>query len=165
MTNRKVNTSQIQVFLETLRKTANVSYAVRVSGISRAWAYKQRKLDPSFAEEWDAAVEEAIDLMEMAAHQRAFTGVEEPVYYKGEEVGRVKKFSDQLAMFLLRAHRPEKYNRSNNVGVSVRFGLGDSALVAQEELKTELINHSKLRIAAKDVRSIIEGEYSEVSDD
>ena len=33
----------------------------------------------------------------------------EPIYYKGELVGHVRKYSDALMMFLLKAHRPDKY--------------------------------------------------------
>jgi hypothetical protein len=42
-------------------------------------------------------------------HRRAFEGVLEPIYHQGEQCGEVRKHSDVLSMFLLKAHRPAKY--------------------------------------------------------
>ena len=35
--------------------------------------------------------------------------MEEPVYYQGEVVGQVQRYSDTLLMFLLKGRRPEKF--------------------------------------------------------
>lgn len=78
-------------FVEELERTANVAGACRATRISRTIAYEWRAQDPAFAAAWQAALDNALDDLEGVAFQRAREG------------------SDQLAMFLLRAHRPEKY--------------------------------------------------------
>ena len=97
------------VFLEELTDTVNVTLACRRAGIPRRTAYDWRESDAPFARKWDAALEEGIDLLEAELHRRAFEGVERPITYKGEQVGTWRYYSDSLAMFLLRAHRPERY--------------------------------------------------------
>lgn len=51
---------------------------------------------------------------EEAAHSRAVDGYDEPIYYKGEQCGTVRKFSDRLLELLLMADNP-KYRRSEQV--------------------------------------------------
>lgn len=104
-----------QSFLDTLCETCNVTLAAQAVGVATGTAYKHRKTDPLFAERWDEALAEGVDLLEHLAHERAFKGVEEPVFSKGEVAGYVTKYSDALTMFLLKAHRPEKYRERSQV--------------------------------------------------
>jgi hypothetical protein len=101
-------------FLEVLRATANVSRAAREAGLSSSTVYEHRARHPAFAAAWDAAVAEALDELESALIDRARDGVEKPVFYRGEQVGAVRTYSDALGMFLLRAKRPEIYARLAN---------------------------------------------------
>lgn len=107
------------VFLDTLRETCNVTLAAQAAGVSSSCAYRHRKEDVLFAERWDEALAEGIDLLEHKAHERAFNGVLEPVFWQGAEVGYVKKYSDALTMFLLKAHRPDKYRERSQVDQNV----------------------------------------------
>lgn len=50
-----------------------------------------------------------MDLCEGELHRRAFKGVLKPVYQGGARVGSIREYSDTLAIFLMKAHRPEKY--------------------------------------------------------
>ena len=50
---------------------------------------------------WDEALDRSADALEEEARRRAFEGVDEPMYYKGEQIGTTKKYSDVLIMFLL----------------------------------------------------------------
>lgn len=115
-------------FLDELRETANVTLAARAAGISSGTAYKHRQTDVLFAERWDEAINEAVDMLEHEAHRRAFKGVEEPVFYQGMECGSVRKYSDALTMFLLKAHRPDKYRERSQVDSNVS---GDFKLVVE----------------------------------
>ena len=63
-----------RVFLEKLRIHANISAACRAAGISREAAYKRRKHVRSFAAKWDAAIEEAIDGIELAVTNASLQG-------------------------------------------------------------------------------------------
>jgi len=98
-------------FLEVLRQTANVARAAREAGLSSSTVYAHRARFAGFARDWDAAMAEALDELECQLIERARNGVEKPVYYRGEVVGSVRSYSDALAMFLLRAKRPEVYDR------------------------------------------------------
>ena len=103
-------------FLEVLRQTAIVSRAAREAGLSSSTVYAHRTRFPGFARDWDAAVAEALDAVESGLIERARNGVEKPVYYRGEIVGSVRSYSDALAMFLLKAKRPEVYDRIGRAG-------------------------------------------------
>ena len=103
------------VFLDALVETVNVTLACRQAGIARRTAYDWREADEGFARKWDDAIYEGVDLLEAELHKQAFEGVERPVYYKGEQVGTWRFYSDALAMLLLKAHRPERY-RGPHVG-------------------------------------------------
>lgn len=96
-------------FIEVLRAAANVTAAAKAIGMSREAVYKLRHRDAAWADAWDNAIEEAVDTLEQEARRRAFHGVEEPVHYQGARVDTVLRYSDTLMIFLLKAHRPEKY--------------------------------------------------------
>lgn len=81
----------MEPFLACLSEYGNVSEACRKAGISRFTAYKYRHADPLFAQQWAAAAELGLDGLEDMARARAYT------------------VSDTLAIFLLKAGRPEKY--------------------------------------------------------
>ena len=101
--------SRQDAFLEALTQTVNVTLACRRAGLSRRTVYDWRAKDEAFARKWDEALDEGVDLLEAELHRRAFEGVERPVFYKGQQCGAWRYYSDALAMFLLRVHRPEKY--------------------------------------------------------
>ncbi|CAB4149752.1 hypothetical protein UFOVP555_26 [uncultured Caudovirales phage] len=111
------------VFLDELRDTANVTLAARAAGVTPGTAYKHKREDVLFAERWEEALGEAVDMLEHEAHRRAFKGNEEPVFYKGDECGYVTKYSDTLAMFLLKAHRPDKYRERSEVKQELSGGV------------------------------------------
>lgn len=120
-------------FLDELRESANVTVAARAVGFTVGTIYKHKREDALFAERWEEALTEAVDMLEHEAHRRAFKGVDEPVYYKGDEVGYVRKYSDSLTMFLLKAHRPDKYRERSEVKNELSGGvqLNDTARAAR----------------------------------
>lgn len=72
-------------FLEALRATGNVAEACRRAGVvSTTSAYHLRSTDADFANDWDNALEDATDTLELEARRRAVEGVEEPVVYQGQ---------------------------------------------------------------------------------
>lgn len=105
-------------FLQELAETCNVSHAARVAGVDRRTAYDHRDTDAVFAAAWDDAVEQGVDTLEMEARRRALHGTSEPVFYQGELCGTVQKYSDTLTIFLLKAHRPDKYRDQSSVDVT-----------------------------------------------
>lgn len=90
--------------------------ACKAAGIrSRKTAYRHRERYPVFARRWDDAIEDSNDLLETEARRRAHDGVDDPVYYKDERIDVVKKYSDTLLMFLMKANRPEKYRDNYDI--------------------------------------------------
>jgi hypothetical protein len=62
-----------------------------------------------YAAEFADAHEHACDSLEVEARWRATDGVDEPVFYKGEVCGTVRRYSDTQLIFLLKGAMPEKY--------------------------------------------------------
>ena len=58
-------------FLLALRNSANVRASCQAAGISRKEAYKRRASLSKFREAWDEAVDDALDVLEAVAFQRA----------------------------------------------------------------------------------------------
>jgi hypothetical protein len=103
-------------FLEALAQTGNVSAAAKAAGVGRQYAYERRAADPELAAAWDEALDVATDALEREARRRALEGCERPVFYKGDECGRIREYSDTLMIFLLKAHRPQKFR--DNVDIN-----------------------------------------------
>lgn len=113
MANRtKFTLKKREKFLEILSKTSNVSEAAKAVGMSRHGVYDVRNTNAGFAKEWDDAVETGLDALEREAIRRGMEGVEEPVFYQGDEVARVRKYSDTLLIFMLKGGRPEKFREN-----------------------------------------------------
>ena len=75
--------------LEALARGMSPARAGRTAGVGRSTVYLWRREDPEFAQKWDDAVADGIDLLEDEARRRALEG------------------SDKLLMFLLERRRPE----------------------------------------------------------
>ncbi len=97
MANRtKLTPQKRQRFLKVLAATCNVTVAARDINVSRTQVYEARKRDVEFATAWDNAIEEGADALELDARRRALEGVKEPVFYKGEVCGHVRRYSTAL---------------------------------------------------------------------
>ena len=106
------------VFINELARRGNVVAAVARAKVGRQTVYDARSADPAFAAAWDEAIAIADELMEAEARRRAVEGTLRPVFQGGEEVGRVREYSDTLLIFLLKAHKPEKYRDNSRVVVA-----------------------------------------------
>ena len=72
------------------------------------------------------------ELLEAEARRRTAIGVDEPVFYQGQVVGHIRKYSDNLLMFLLKAHWPEKFRE--NVSIDQRVSGHDGGPVKTEHV-------------------------------
>jgi hypothetical protein len=116
--NIKITPEKLTAFCAALAETCQVGKACAAVGISRVTAYKWRRDLPDFAAAWDDAMKVGVTALEDEAHRRAFEGVEEPVYQGGNKCGTITKYSDTLAIFLLKSHAPEKYRDNSKVELS-----------------------------------------------
>ncbi len=102
-------------FLAVLAEPGTVTDAAKAAGWSHTMAFRVRDAHPAFAEAWKAAWEAGTDALELEAMRRAGLGYEEPVWYQGNQVGTVRKFSDRLMELMLKARRPERYRERYEV--------------------------------------------------
>jgi hypothetical protein len=105
----------ITAFLVALAESGNVARSCKKAKVSRQEAYRTRKEDKDFLMAWDEALGIAVGLLEDEAWRRAREGVLEPEFYKGEKVGAVRKYSDTLLIFLLKAHKPFLYRENIDI--------------------------------------------------
>jgi hypothetical protein len=98
-------------FLAAFGEHVTVSEACRVAGVSRRNVYDERARSEAFAADWAEIEEGSTERLEAEALRRAVEGwVERPVFDKeGVQVGEVRKFSDTLLIFMLKARRPDTY--------------------------------------------------------
>jgi hypothetical protein len=96
-------------FLKSMKKLGNVTRACTAAKIGRSTAYDMYESNADFAKDWDEALEEATDLLELEARRRAEKGVRTPIYQGGLLVGYKQMYSDGLMQVLLKANRPNKY--------------------------------------------------------
>ncbi len=111
----KLTPEKLTAFCAALAETGIVAKACKAVGVSRQTAYEWRSEIPAFSEAWDKALNVGITALEDEAHRRAFEGVDEGVYHQGVLMDTQKKYSDTLAIFLLKAHKPEKYRENSRV--------------------------------------------------
>ncbi len=97
-----------RAFLGTYAACGCIRYAARNAKCSRSAHYKWMQ-DAAYAEAFAEAREAACDVLESEARRRAVEGVVRPVYYRGKIVGTMRKYSDTLLIFLMKAAMPQKY--------------------------------------------------------
>ena len=83
--------------------------AAKRAGLPVKLLHGLRESDADFAERWQQAEALAAIALEMEARRRAVDGVEEPVFYQGQKIGVIRRYSDSLLSLLLRGSRPGKF--------------------------------------------------------
>jgi hypothetical protein len=91
-----------KAFLSELAATSNVTASARKAGISTTHAYDTRRNNPEFNREWQRALCEGYDHLEMEMLQRLRAGEVKPA--SGAKRG-VRGFDNATAFRLLAAHR------------------------------------------------------------
>lgn len=115
-------------FCDQLAHHGNVRLAARAAGVSPQTAYRARRSCPDFAACWDAALVLARDVAEQVLADRAINGVEEAVYYHGEEVATRRRYDSRLLL----AHLARLDARVEKDGAEALAGEFDDALVKLE---------------------------------
>jgi hypothetical protein len=94
-----------QAVLSAFKNCANVTKACEIADIARATFYGWLKEDPEFKAAYEAAREEAVEVLEDEAIRRATVGG-----------------SDTLLIFLLKAARPQKYRDGYRAEIAAPSG-------------------------------------------
>lgn len=91
-------------FLKEYCDLGNISKAAEAAGVARRCHYEWIRDDESvYREEFASLSTVANGLLIDEAHRRAYNGVDEPVFYMGEKIATVTKYSDTLLIFLIKA--------------------------------------------------------------
>lgn len=133
------------IFINTLRESGNIRASCAKAKVNRATAYRERRDNKAFDEQWGAALEDAGDTLEAEAWRRAVQGVLRPVFQKGGQVGQIREYSDTLLIFLLKGAKPEKYKDRGELS-----GPGGGPIPFKEivaELKPEVADDSAQPVA------------------
>ena len=93
-------------FIAALAQCGSVSAAARQVGMTARTAYKLLDAEgaASFAEAWDAAIEQGFARVESDALERALNGSFVPIYRRGKLVQVEHRRNDRLAISILKAH-------------------------------------------------------------
>jgi hypothetical protein len=120
-----------KLFLDQLAVGNSVSFAANAAGGTARNFKRWRDEDPEFAKDWEEAEEEGTDFIEDTATERAL------------------KKSDPLMLAILKARRPDKYDRNRGSGVEVNINVEGS--------KAKLLNRIA-RLQAEGELSTVGGE-------
>lgn len=133
-----VPAADLKTFLDHLGETASVAGAAGKAGIQRSTLYQLRKHDAAFAARWDEARKLGIERLEDEAMQRTLDGVQKPVFYAGQQIASVQHFNDRLLQFLLKAHKPETYDRPRSIAPApLPFDLVKRVMAAEARMNAE----------------------------
>ena len=70
--------------------------------------------------------------------QRTLDGVQKPVFYAGQQIASVQQFNDRLLQFLLKAHKPETYDRPRPTAAApLPFDLVKRVMAAEARMNAE----------------------------
>jgi hypothetical protein len=94
-----------KIFLTTLAETCNVTRACAAAGVGLTSAYRRRKGNAEFRDEWRSAISIGYQQLELELLERAFKGVEKVVRISAREFKTIREYSNQLGVALLRMHR------------------------------------------------------------
>jgi hypothetical protein len=122
-------------FLMALAERGHVGESATAVGIDRSTVYAWRKEDPAFEAAYQSALDQSVTQLEDEARRRAHDGWEEPVWHLGQQCGTVRKFSDTLLIFLLKANKPEKYRETSRHEITGANG----GPVKYEEMSTSAL--------------------------
>lgn len=98
-----------RVFFTALENGHHITKACVAAGYARASVYEWRRSDPEFESEWQISSQMAADLLEEEADRRGRHGTDVPVFYRGAEVGKKRRYSDRALLARLGALKPELY--------------------------------------------------------
>jgi hypothetical protein len=127
---KKFHAEARATFLEYVAKYGVIALGAQAAGVSSQTCYKARRDDPDFAAAWDEALERHADACEREAYRRAVEGVDEPVFWQGEECGAVRKYSDRLLSERLQSRRPEAYRHNVSVDAKVDAKISTGVLIS-----------------------------------
>ena len=102
---RSWSQKRARAFLNVLAETCNASEASRQSGLSLSTVDRRKKTDASFRASWFEAIGIAYQRLELVMLERAFNGTEKVVIRRDGSEDRMREYSNQLGLALLKMYR------------------------------------------------------------
>ena len=109
-------------YLELLAATGRKVSAYKAAGVLAERLRSLRESDPDFRAAEDEALRLYGESLEKEAHRRGAEGWDEPVFFKGEECGAVRRHSDRMLELLLKKNVPE-FREKVSVDAEVKGGV------------------------------------------
>jgi hypothetical protein len=133
---RFINSKDKNDFLNYYIQYGTISKAAKKAGISRQTHYDWLKNDKKgfYRRAFEMADQMAADLLEEEAFRRGVEGDLQVVYYKGEEVGRRRVYSDQLLALLLKGKKPQ-YRENVEITNTVNVDMSDAVSTARKRVE------------------------------
>lgn len=102
-------------FLNEFRQSGNLTEAARRAGVHRSTPYRWAEWDSDFKVLMEQAENEAVDRIELVAHNLATGKYMRMVVSAGKVLGEEAIYSEKMIEMLLRARRPERYNQKQQI--------------------------------------------------
>lgn len=133
---RFINSKEKNLFLNYYIELGTISAAAKKAKISRQTHYDWLKNDRrgEYHRAFQQADKMAADLLEEEAYRRAVLGDLRVVYYKGENVGEQRVYSDQLLALLLKGKKPQ-YRENVQIETNVNIDMSDAISAARMRIK------------------------------
>jgi len=106
-------------FLAAYSKTGTITAAAEMAGVDRRNHPFWLQNDKDYPALFNEAHAVACDTIEAEMRRRAIDGVDKPVFYKGQQCGTVKEYSDMLLAMLANGAMPEKYKQKTKIEAEV----------------------------------------------
>ena len=153
---RAKEAKSLAVFLSAL--SSGMHHKPALQGASMSWAMVHAYMTnyPAVRAIYDVAkgICDVIQqqLREHTADNRAIDGWEEPVWYKGHQVGTIRKYSDRLLETMLTAHDKPKYGKDSTTEVNIGVGIS---------FTSQGVDHTKKAVDVDVDSTTIQAEASE----
>lgn len=114
-----------RAFLSALAIVGNPTGAARVCGVSKQAHYVWLQESEAYKAASEVAIEEAGDLLELEARDRAMRGTCEAVWWQGKVVGHKWVKDTTLLIFLMKGAKPDKYKERIHTEHAGKMSLED----------------------------------------
>jgi hypothetical protein len=115
-------TAKQKRFLRAFAETCSIKQASRLAVIDKSTHFVWMSRDANYVAAFESCKVQAVQVLEDEAVRRASEGVDEPVFYKGEQCGTIRRYSDSLMMLLLKGHLPSRYREAAATNIAMSGG-------------------------------------------
>lgn len=107
------------IFLEAIASGSEDKDAAEYAGVTLNGVRDRQRNDPKFNHAYRIAREARIETYRAEMRRRAVEGTVRPVFYRGEQVGGVREYSDRLLEVLAKAEDPDTFGDRKVIEVAV----------------------------------------------